>query len=61
MSLGVEKVHYSLSGETGKGGVPTTDLFEHLTATITEATPLYELCASVLELSSYLQGSNAAR
>ena len=24
-------------------------LFEHLTATIAEATPLYELCASVLE------------
>jgi hypothetical protein len=30
-------------------GVPTTDDFEHLTATIAEATPLYELCASVLE------------
>jgi hypothetical protein len=30
-------------------GVPTTDLFEHLTATIAEAMPLYELCASVLE------------
>jgi hypothetical protein len=44
----------------GLVGVPTADLFEHLTATITEATPLYELCASVLELSSDLQGSNAA-
>jgi hypothetical protein len=30
-------------------GVPINDLFEHLTATIAEATPLYELCASVLE------------
>ncbi len=30
-------------------GVPITDDFEHLAATITEATPLYELCASVLE------------
>jgi len=30
-------------------GVPITDVFEHLAATITEATPLYELCASVLE------------
>ena len=42
-------------------GVPISDFFEHLAATIAEATPLYELCASVLELSSYLQGSNAAR
>jgi len=33
----------------GLVGVPTTDDFEHLAATITEATPLYELCASVLE------------
>jgi hypothetical protein len=32
-----------------KLGVPINDLFEHLTATIAEATPLYELCASVLE------------
>ena len=30
-------------------GVPITDHFEHLGATIAEATPLYELCASVLE------------
>jgi hypothetical protein len=30
-------------------GVPVPDHFEHLAATIAEATPLYELCASVLE------------
>ena len=30
-------------------GVPIPDRFEHLAATIAEATPLYELCASVLE------------
>ena len=30
-------------------GVPTNELFEHLRATIAEATPLYELCASVLD------------
>ena len=30
-------------------GVPITDVFEHLAATMAEATPLYELCASVLE------------
>jgi hypothetical protein len=30
-------------------GVPIADLFEHLPATIADATPLYELCASVLE------------
>ncbi len=28
--------------------VPITDIFEHLDATTAEATPLYELCASVL-------------
>jgi hypothetical protein len=32
-----------------KVGVPIADLFEHLPATIADATPLYELCASVLE------------
>lgn len=32
-----------------KVGVPIPDRFEHLAATIAEATPLYELCASVLE------------
>jgi len=32
-----------------KFGVPIPDRFEHLAATIAEATPLYELCASVLE------------
>jgi len=30
-------------------GVPITNHFEHLAAMIAEATPLYELCASVLE------------
>jgi hypothetical protein len=30
-------------------GVPISDIFEHLTSTISEATPLYELCARVLE------------
>jgi hypothetical protein len=30
-------------------GVPIDDPFEHLQATIADATPLYELCASVLE------------
>src|SRR5271169_2531060 len=29
-----------------KVGVPINDIFEHLTSTIAEATPLYELCAS---------------
>jgi hypothetical protein len=29
-------------------GVPINDFFEHLSATIAEATPVYELCASVL-------------
>lgn len=29
-------------------GVPTSDYFEHLSDTIAEATPLYELCATVL-------------
>jgi hypothetical protein len=29
-------------------GVPISDFFEHLAVTISEATPLYELCASVL-------------
>ena len=33
----------------GLVGVPIPDRFEHLAATIAEATPLYELCASVLE------------
>jgi hypothetical protein len=31
-----------------KGGVSINNIFEHLEATIAEATPLYELCASVL-------------
>jgi hypothetical protein len=31
-------------------GVPINDFFEHLSATIAEATPFYELCASVLDL-----------
>jgi len=31
-----------------KVGVPISDFFEHLAVTISEATPLYELCASVL-------------
>ena len=30
-------------------GVPINDFFEHLSATIAEATPFYELCASVLD------------
>jgi hypothetical protein len=29
-------------------GVPIDELFEHLKATIVEATPLYEMCASLL-------------
>jgi hypothetical protein len=29
-------------------GVPDDAIFEHLSATIAAATPLYELCASVL-------------
>ena len=37
-----------------ESGVPINDNFEHLTATIAEATPLYELCASVLK--SFLLG-----
>ena len=32
-----------------KVGVPINDFFEHLSATIAEATPFYELCASVLD------------
>jgi hypothetical protein len=39
---GFVEVHYFV-------GVPIPDRFEHLAATIAEATPLYELCASVLE------------
>ncbi|MGB6402350.1 MAG: hypothetical protein WBF26_05845 [Candidatus Sulfotelmatobacter sp.] len=30
-------------------GVPDHAIFEHLSATIAAATPLYELCASVLD------------
>jgi hypothetical protein len=30
-------------------GVPINDFFEHLSETIAEATPFYELCASVLD------------
>jgi hypothetical protein len=30
-------------------GVPNNKIFEHLEATIADATPLYELCASVLD------------
>ncbi len=41
-NAGFMEVYYSF-------GVPINDLFEHLTTTIAEATPLYELCASVLE------------
>jgi hypothetical protein len=29
-------------------GVPINEVFEHLDATIAEATPLYELCANLL-------------
>lgn len=29
-------------------GVPSKKIFEHLEATVAEATPLYELCAGVL-------------
>ncbi|MGB0014120.1 MAG: hypothetical protein WBQ03_21155 [Candidatus Sulfotelmatobacter sp.] len=35
-----------------KIGVPHSRIFEHLDATIVEATPLYELCASVLQPAS---------
>jgi adenylate kinase family enzyme len=34
-------------------GVPTSDHFEHLAATMAEATPLYELCATVIEQSAF--------
>lgn len=34
-----------------KSGVPTNKIFEHLEATIAEATPLYELCENVLNAS----------
>jgi hypothetical protein len=37
-----------------KVGVPINDIFEHLDATIEEATPLYELCASVLRSAAPL-------
>jgi len=33
-------------------GVPLNSIFEHLDTTIAEATPLYELCASLLEPAS---------
>jgi hypothetical protein len=33
-------------------GVPLNNIFEHLEATIGAATPLYELCASVLQQPS---------
>ncbi len=33
-------------------GVPLNNIFEHLEATIGEAKPLYELCASVLQPAS---------
>jgi hypothetical protein len=33
-------------------GVPLNRIFEHLDATIAEATPLYELCASLLQVDS---------
>jgi len=33
-------------------GVPLSRIFEHLDATILEATPLYELCANVLQVDS---------
>ena len=36
-----------------KFGVPINDVFEHFTSTIAEATPLYELCARVLEFSTF--------
>jgi hypothetical protein len=33
-------------------GVPLNGIFEHLDTTIAEATPLYELCTSLLEPAS---------
>ena len=33
-------------------GVPLNSIFEHLDTTIAEATPLYELCTSLLESAS---------
>jgi len=33
-------------------GVPLNRVFEHLDATITAATPLYELCANLLRVDS---------
>jgi hypothetical protein len=33
-------------------GVPLNRIFEHLDATIAEATPLYELCSSLLQARS---------
>ena len=35
-----------------KFGVPLNGIFEHLDSTIAEATPLYELCTSVLQPGS---------
>jgi len=42
-----------------KVGVPIDDPFEHLQATIADATPLYELCASVLEYCGFLNSEPA--
>jgi hypothetical protein len=39
-------------GVSLESGVPTNKIFEHLEATIAEATPLYELCENVLNASS---------
>jgi hypothetical protein len=40
--------HRHSSNDVYKFGVPINEIFEHLDATIAEATPLYELCANVL-------------
>jgi hypothetical protein len=42
------KNHFFSSKLLIRFGVPDHDPFEHLLATIADATPLYELCARVL-------------
>jgi hypothetical protein len=40
---------HSAELRSGRFGVPINDFFEHLSATIAEAAPFYELCAIVLD------------
>jgi hypothetical protein len=48
MFQGLESLDTTLVEYIAKFGVPINDIFEHLDATIAQATALYELCASVL-------------